>query len=427
MSGSATVAARLAAALGTVLGAEESPWRLRAWDGSEAGPTAAPVLAIRSPRALRRLLWAPGELGLVRAYVAGEIDLESDVFTTLDALRPLGRLTSEGNFPRPGARDLLGLVRTAVEVGAVGPPPAPPPEEFARPRRTRRHSPARDAEAVAHHYDVSNDFYALVLGPTLVYSCAVWTDAGGGLDAAQEAKLDLICRKLALRPGLRLLDVGCGWGSLALHAAQRYGADVVGITLSAQQAELARRRVTAAGLDRRITVRVQDYREVDDGPFDAISSIGMAEHVGRAALPGYIRALHTLLRPGGRLLNHAISWTTHKTRWDDDTLIARYVFPDGEVLPLAITIAALDDAGFELLDVEGLRRHYALTLRAWVERLEKQWDAAVALTSEGRARVWRLYMAASALSFEAGKLGIEQVLVRRRGGDPAPLRLREWI
>jgi cyclopropane-fatty-acyl-phospholipid synthase len=224
-----------------------------------------------------------------------------------------------------------------------------------------------------------------------------------------------------------LLDVGCGWGSLAMHAAQRYGADVVGITLSAQQAALARQRIADAGLDGRVSIRVQDYREVADGPFDAISSIGMAEHVGRAALAGYVSTLHGLLRPGGRLLNHAISWTAGETRWDDDTLIARYVFPDGEVLPLAVTVAALDRGGFELLDVESLRRHYALTLRAWVERLEKQWDAAVALTSEGRARVWRLYMAASALSFEAGKLGVDQVLVQRPGGDPPPLRLRDWI
>jgi cyclopropane-fatty-acyl-phospholipid synthase len=261
----------------------------------------------------------------------------------------------------------------------------------------------------------------------MVYSCAVWTDPGTGLDAAQEAKLDLVCRKLGLRPGMRLLDVGCGWGSLALHAAQRYGADVVGITLSAQQADLARQRVAAAGLDERVTIRVQDYRDVADEPFDAISSIGMAEHVGHTALPGYVRALHDLLRPGGRLLNHAISWTAPQATWDDDTLIGRYVFPDGEILPLSLTVLALTDAGFDLLDVEGLRRHYALTLRAWVERLEKQWDAAVALTSEGRARVWRLYMAASALSFEAGKLGVDQVLVQRPGGEPPPLRLREWI
>jgi cyclopropane-fatty-acyl-phospholipid synthase len=423
----ATVAARLAAGVGMALGARESPWRLRTWDGSEGGPPGAPVLAVRSPRAVRRLVWAPGELGLVRAYVAGEIDIEGDLFATLDALNSGGRLSTDGAFPRPTAREWLELARTAAALGAVGAPPAPPPEEFARPRRRPLHSRGRDAVAVAHHYDVGNDFYALVLGPTLVYSCAVWTDEATGLDAAQETKLDLVCRKLGLRPGMRLLDVGCGWGSLAMHAAQRYGADVVGITLSAQQAALARQRIADAGLDGRVSIRVQDYREVADGPFDAISSIGMAEHVGRAALAGYVSTLHGLLRPGGRLLNHAISWTAGETTWDDDTLIARYVFPDGEVLPLAVTVAALDRGGFELLDVESLRRHYALTLRAWVERLEKQWDAAVALTSEGRARVWRLYMAASALSFEAGKLGVDQVLVQRPGGDPPPLRLRDWI
>jgi cyclopropane-fatty-acyl-phospholipid synthase len=427
MAQHAPVAPRLAAALSTVLGAAESPWRLRAWDGSEGGPPGAPVLAVRSPRAVRRLIWAPGELGLVRAYVAGEIDLEDDVFRTLDALSSLGRLSSSSTFPRPAAREWLELARTAAALGAIGRPPAVPPEEFTRPRRGPRHSRRRDADAVAHHYDVSNDFYELVLGPTMVYSCAVWTDEGTGLDAAQEAKLDLVCRKLGLRPGMRLLDVGCGWGSLALHAAQRYGADVVGITLSAQQADLARRRVTAAGLDGRISIRVQDYRDVADGPFDAIASIGMAEHVGRVALAGYVAALFGLLRPGGRLLNHAISWTAGDTTWDDNTFIARYVFPDGELLPLPVTMAALGDAGFELLDVETLRRHYTLTLRAWVERLEKHWDAAVALTSEGRARVWRLYMAASALSFEAGKLGVDQVLVQRPGGEPPPLRLRDWL
>ena len=265
-----------------------------------------------------------------------------------------------------------------------------------------------------------------MLGPTLVYSCGVWTDEGTGLDAAQEAKLDLVCRKLGLRPGIRLLDVGCGWGSLALHAARRYGADVVGITLSDEQATLARQRVAEAGLDGRIAIRVQDYREVDDGPFDAVSSIGMAEHVGRAAMPAYVAALHGLLVPGGRLLHHAIAWAGGDTTWDDDTFIARYVFPDGELIGLADTVGALEER-FEILDVEALRRHYALTLRAWVDRLEKHWDTAVALTSEGRARVWRLYMAAAALSFETGKLGVNQVLARKDGGAAPPLRRTDWV
>jgi cyclopropane-fatty-acyl-phospholipid synthase len=422
MSGS-SVADRLAAALGTVLGSPALPWRLRAWDGSTAGPADAPVVAFRSPAAVRRLVWAPGELGLARAYVAGDIDIEGDLY---DTLTPFARQASSDTFTRPGALQWVGLARTAAALGAVGRPPVPPPEEFRRPRRGRLHSPRRDSAAVSHHYDVGNDFYSLVLGPTLVYSCAVWTDEGTGLDAAQEAKLDLVCRKLGLRPGMRLLDVGCGWGSLALHAARRYGVDVVGITLATAQAGLARARVADAGLAERITIRVQDYRAVDDGPFDAVASVGMAEHVGRAALPGYVRSLHDLLAPGGRLLHHVIAWSAGETTWDDDTFIARYVFPDGELISLADTVGALETR-FEVLDVEALRRHYALTLRAWVERLEKNWDRAVQLVGAGRARVWRLYMAAAALSFEHGKLGVNQVLARRAGGEPPPLRRTDWI
>ncbi len=427
MQGAPTVAERLADAAGAVLGVHELPVRVRAWDGSTTGPPGAPTIAVRSPRALRRLLWAPGELGLGRAYVAGEIELEDDVFDTFAALSSGGVLSGSSVPYRTPPGEWLKLVRSAVALRAVGPPPALPPEEIPRPRLRRMHTRDRDARAVAHHYDVGNDFYALVLGPTLVYSCAVWTDENVGLDAAQEAKLDLICRKLGLAPGMRLLDVGCGWGSLALHAARRYGADVVGITLSTEQAGLARERVAEAGLAERVTIRVQDYRDVDDGPFDAVSSIGMAEHVGRARMPEYADVLLRALRPGGRLLHHAIAWSGPDTGGPDDSFITRYVFPDGELLRLAETVAALEGGGFEVLDVEALRRHYALTLRAWVERLEKNWDAAVGLAGAGRARVWRLYMAGSALAFETGKLGVNQVLAQRPGGEPPPLRLRDWI
>ena len=419
-----TVATRLAGALDAILGVEQLPVRIRAWDGSEIGPASAPTVSVRSRRALRRLLWSPGELGLARAYVAGELDADGDLYEVFTALSSLGRLASDSPR-RPSMREWRELLRSALVLGALGPPPPLPPEEYARRVRGRRHTKARDASAVRHHYDVGNDFYALVLGPSLVYSCAVWTDEHTGLEAAQEAKLDLVCRKLGLAPGARLLDVGCGWGSLALHAAQRYGVDVVGVTLSPQQAALARRRVDEAGLSDRVTIRVQDYRDVSDGPFDAISSIGMAEHVGRSAMSTYVSALYRLLRPGGRLLNHAIAWSGEETTWDDG-FIARYVFPDGELLRLHETVAALEAGGLEILDVEALRRHYALTLRAWVDNLEKHWDQAIALTSPGRARVWRLYMAASALSFEGGRLGVNQVLVRRPGGDPPPYRMREW-
>ncbi|NEK57654.1 class I SAM-dependent methyltransferase [Geodermatophilus sabuli] len=427
MAGRRTVADRLAAALGAVLGTPRLPVRLRGWDGSLSGPDGAPVVAVHSRRALRRMLWSPGQLGLGRAYVAGEIDMEDDVFATVAALRTAGRLTQDEPASGVTWRERLALLGTALRLGAIGPEPAPPPEE-ARPERAgRRHSRTRDAAAIAHHYDVGNDFYELVLGPSMVYSCAVWATPETGLDAAQEAKLDLACRKLGLGPGSHLLDVGCGWGSLAIHAARRHGATVVGITLSEEQARMARKRVAEAGLTDRIDIRVQDYRAVDDGPFDAISSIGMAEHVGRAQMPGYAAHLSALLRPGGRLLNHAISWNAGTSTWDPDSFIARYVFPDGELLGLGELVAVLESGDLEVLDVEALRRHYALTLRAWVRRLEQDWDAAVAASSEGRARVWRLYMAASALTFEAGDMGVNQVLLQKAGGAPPPLRRTAWL
>lgn len=433
MTNSTGVASRLAEALAIVLGTDGIPLRLRAWDGSEAGPADAPIIEFHSRRALRRILWSPGQLGLSRAYVAGEIDAPGDIFASFAALSSAGKFAAPGPFPAPTAREVWTLLRTAVRLGAIGPNPAPPPEESRVHRHGSRHSKSRDAAAISHHYDVGNDFYALVLGPSMVYSCAVWNDdhnTGGepnGLDTAQGAKIELVCRKLGLKPGMRVLDVGCGWGSFALHAAQRFGVDVVGVTLSSEQAGLARKRVAEAGLTDRVEIRVQDYRDVDDGPFDAISSIGMSEHVGREQISRYVAQLHDLLRPGGRLLNHAISWNAGPTSPDPDSFIPRYVFPDGEMLSLADMIGALESGGLEVLDVEALRQHYALTLRAWVHNLEQHWDEAVAATSTGRARVWRLYMAASALGFEDGWTGVNQVLVQRPGGTEPPLRRTAWI
>lgn len=427
------VAPRLAEALAIVLGTKGIPLRLRAWDGSEAGPEGAPVLEFHSRRALRRMLWSPGQLGISRAYVSGEIDAPGDVFASFAALSSAGKFSKPGPFPPLTAREAWTLLKTAVRVGAIGPNPAPPPEESRVHRLGGRHSKTRDAAAISHHYDVGNDFYAMVLGPSMVYSCAIWNhpaDGNGGpdsLEAAQEAKIDLICRKLGLQPGMRVLDVGCGWGSFALHAAQHYGVDVVGVTLSNEQAGLARKRVAEAGLTDRVDIRVQDYRDVDDGPFDAISSIGMSEHVGREQISRYVSQLHGLLRPGGRLLNHAISWNAGPTKEDPDSFIPRYVFPDGEMLSLADMVGALESGGFEVLDVEALRRHYALTLRAWVRNLERHWDEAVSASSPGRARIWRIYMAASALGFEDGLTGVNQVLVQRSGGTEPPLRRTAWI
>lgn len=440
MTRSNGAAGQLSKALGIVLGTETIPLRLRAWDGSEAGPEGAPMIEFRSRRALRRMLWSPGQLGLSRAYVAGEVDAPGDIFAAFTALSSAGKFAEPGPFRPPTPGQLWTLLRTAVRLGALGPNPIPPPEEAKVARKGRLHSRRRDSAAISHHYDVGNGFYSLVLGPSMVYSCAVWPDDGqpagrpdgssghtGGLEAAQEAKLDLVCRKLGLEPGMRVLDVGCGWGSFALHAAGKYGASVVGVTLSSEQADLARQRVADAGLHGKVEIRVQDYRDVTDGPFDAISSIGMSEHVGREQTPSYAAALYALLKPGGRLLNHAISWNAGPTSPDPDSFIPRYVFPDGEMISLGEMVTALEGAHFEVLDVEALRRHYALTLRAWVRRLEENWDDAVRLAGSGRARVWRLYMASSAVGFENGLTGVNQVLVQRPGGKEPPLRRSQWL
>ncbi|MBY8887732.1 cyclopropane-fatty-acyl-phospholipid synthase family protein [Streptomyces sp. PTM05] len=424
----ADTAGRLAALAEGALGAPP-PVRIRAWDGSEAGPPDAPALVVRNRRALRRVLWKPGELGMVRAWVAGDLDVEGDLYEVLARLAGLvwerGEGAGEGRVAaalsavralrEPQAR---GLAREALTLAGPGLPPAPPPEEA--PRRTGvRHSLSRDRDAIHHHYDVGNPFYEHVLGPSMVYSCAYWNASAGTLEQAQEAKLDLVCRKLALREGQRLLDVGCGWGSMVLHAARHYGVRAVGITLSAEQAAYARKRVAEEGLTDRIEIRVQDYRRVADGPYDAISSIGMAEHVGSARYLEYARTLYGLLLPGGRLLNHQIARRplAREEAYRVDEFIDRYVFPDGELAPVGTTVSLLEEAGFEVRDLESLREHYALTLRRWVANLEGHWDEAVRLTSPGRARVWRLYMAASALAFERNRIGVNQLLAIRPGPE----------
>jgi cyclopropane-fatty-acyl-phospholipid synthase len=404
------VAPRLLALVRDLIGADAA-LRLRAWDGSEAGPPGAPVVVVKTPDAVRRLVTAPNELGLGRAFVAGEIDVEGDLYAAL-AATPLA--AEVGRPSPPGLGTAVRAVRELAALGALGRPPKPPPEEARV--GGRLHSKARDAQAIAHHYDVGNDFYRLVLGPSLVYSCAYFPSPGATLEEAQASKLDLVCRKLALEPGMRLLDVGCGWGSLVIHAAETYGVRAVGITLSAEQARLARERITERGLADRVEIRVADYRDTSDGPYDAISSVGMAEHVGRAQLGTYASTLLALLRPGGRLLNHAIARRPGPVPSPRRSFLWRYVFPDGELQPVNVHVGAIEDAGFEVRDVEALREHYALTLRHWVGNLERSWDEATTLVTPGRARVWRLYMAGSALGFEAGRIGVNQVLAIRRDG-----------
>jgi cyclopropane-fatty-acyl-phospholipid synthase len=376
---------------------------------------------------LRRLVFKPGEIGLARGWVAGELDVEGDLYEVLEGIAgPVW----EQPPPPMSRRDRLAVGRELMALAGPGGPPAPPPEEMRR-RSGPLHAPVRDRQAISHHYDVGNTFYELVLGPSMVYSCAYWGGDAEDLAAAQEAKLELISRKLGLREGDRLLDVGCGWGSMVLHAAQRYQVSAVGITLSAEQARYARERVERAGLTKQIEIRVQDYREIDDGPYDAISSIGMAEHVGDTAYQVYAEQLYRLVRPGGRLLNHQIARrpAEDESAYRVNPFIDSYVFPDGELAPVGRTVTLLERAGFEVRDLESLREHYALTLRQWVRNLEREWDDAIRQAGAGRARVWRLYMAASALAFERARIGINQVLAVRpaaAGRSGLPLRSREW-
>ncbi|HEV3473607.1 MAG TPA: cyclopropane-fatty-acyl-phospholipid synthase family protein [Actinomycetota bacterium] len=384
----------------------EPPVQIRFWDGSALGSGPAAIV-LKSPRALRRLIYAPGELGFGRAYVAGDIDIEDDIYEVLKVRDGLARPTEHLSL-RLGLRAGLRLLSAAARVGALGLPPAPPREEAHL--KGPLHSKERDAAAIAHHYNVGNDFYRLVLGETMTYSCAYFERDDATLDEAQIAKYELISRKLGLAPGMRLLDVGCGWGGMAIHAARRHGVSVVGVTLSHPQADLAAKRVAEAGLADRVEIRYQDYRDVTDGPFHAISSIGMFEHVGMKELGRYFGVLKGLLAPGGRLLNHAISRPMGRGGFDRNSFVARYVFPDGELLDVGSVASAMQEQGLEVRDVESLREHYARTLRAWVSNLERNWDEAVARVGLPRAKIWRLYMAGSALAFEAGRINVHQVL-----------------
>jgi cyclopropane-fatty-acyl-phospholipid synthase len=381
------------------------PFSLRFWDGSgvEATEPDSPILTLRSPRALAHALRAPGELGLGRAYVAGLLDVDD-----LDgALRMVDTFEPPRLTPAQGARLGLALVRAC---GLTVPPRRPAAELRLR---GERHTIARDRRAVRHHYDVGNDFFALFLDKSMTYSCAYFAGGAQTLEEAQEAKLELVCKKLELREGERVLDVGCGWGSFVLHAAKHHGVRALGVTLSEPQAQLAQQRAREAGLADRVEVRVADYREIVGEEFDAIASIGMVEHVGAERIDVYMRTLAGLLRDQGRLLNHGIAKLMDFDTPDEGAFSERFVFPDGVPLPLSRVQQALERTGLVTTHVEGLQDDYARTLTHWIERYEEGWTDAVALAGIERARIWRLYLRAARQGFETGWASVYQVLAHK--------------
>jgi cyclopropane-fatty-acyl-phospholipid synthase len=411
-AGRPTVAERFAHVVGT------DGVAFAAYDGSRVGPE-EPVstVELRSPIALRYLAGSPGDLGLARAYVTGQLEVHGDLYATLRAMVDVRAQDISWG-------DRLSVLR-AAGMGVVN-RPSPPPEEAPPPwRRGLRHSKRRDAASISHHYDVSNAFYEMVLGPSMTYTCAVYESETSTLEAAQAAKYDLICRKLALQPGMRLLDVGCGWGGMVMHAAEHYDVTVLGVTLSHQQAEWAQKTIADRGLAGRAEVRYLDYRDVPETAFDAISSIGLTEHVGNRNLASYFASMYARLRPGGRLLNHCITRNDGLQRAKAGAFIDRYVFPDGELLAPGTIVSAMHDNGLEVRHEENLREHYAMTLRDWGSNLDANWNPAVAEVGERRARVWKLYMAASRAGFATNSIQLHQVLgVRPKsdGSSAMPLR-----
>ena len=403
----------------------DSPLTLGLAGDPATQPASAARVVVHGPDAVGRLLWPPSPDTFGEAYLRGDIDIEGDIWTAIDAGQALDVRRLGWDLPR--------IARMAIELRRHA-GPAPILRRRAR-LHGRRHSKARDLAAIRFHYDVGNEFYSLWLDRRLTYSCAYFETPAATLDDAQEAKLDLICRKLRLEPGMRLLDIGCGWGSLVQYAAERHGVEAVGITLSAAQAEWAESEIGRRGLQARATVAIRDYRDLDGlGTFDAVASVGMFEHVGRERLAEYFGAAFKALRPGGLFLNHGIATTAARgglrpgwLRFGDGGFVGRYVFPDGELVTVEDASRFGRRAGFEVIDVQSLRPHYALTLKAWVERLEASAERARELVGDEVFRTWRIYMAASRRGFEDGTLDVAQLLLARPDvAGPALLPLRPW-
>ncbi|GAA4900140.1 cyclopropane-fatty-acyl-phospholipid synthase [Stackebrandtia albiflava] len=406
------LAERLRTLVTRVVGTE-LPVAFEAWDGSRAGDSGLPTLRITTPTALRRLLWRPGELGAAQAYILGEIDVVGDLAEVFPAVWRAVRYS--GGRPRVRPRHVAAALRLALRYGVLGaPPPAPDPQAV---MTGRLHSRDRDRAAVGFHYDLSNDFYRLILDPRMVYSCGYWTGGGGGygLAEAQYDKLELVCRKLGLRRGTRMLDVGCGWGALAMHAAEHHGAEVTAVTLSLQQYEFAVARAEELGLSDRIDFRLSDYRDLAGARYEAISTIEMGEHVGGNGYPAFAARLWSLLEPGGRLLVQQMSRGADAP--GGGAFIESYIAPDMHMRPVGQTVDLLERPGLEVREVQSLREHYVTTVRCWLETLEERWREAVSLVGEPTARVWRLYLIGGALAFEEGRMGVDQILAVRPDTD----------
>lgn len=414
------IAGRIARTLERVVGGE-LPVHLTAWDGSTAGPSDAPHVRLNSPTVLRRLLWAPGELGAAQAYVTGELEVDGDL---VDALRHAWSVVASRNLSgvRITPRLLASAAALAKDAGAIGPRPPVPDSQVVV--RGRLHSKARDQQVIAHHYDITSAFYEAVLDEHMAYSCAYVTaaDLHGDetatyrLEDAQRDKLDLVCRKLGLdqRPGQTLLDVGCGWGSLSLYAARTYGARVTGVTIATEQKAFIDQRAANEGLDSLVTIRLRDYRDVDSGPYDAVASLEMGEHAGDKGYPDFVETLWRNVADQGRILVQQMS--RQGKHPGGGPFIESFITPDMTMRPVGDTVALLERGGLEVLDVQALREHYAWTARAWMTRFEAHKEKLRGLVGDEQVRVWELYLAGGQLAFEQGRMGVDQILAVRRGG-----------
>ena len=388
------------------------PLRVKAWDGSVAGPADAPTVLVKSPNALTRLMWHPGELGMAQAYVTGEIDVEGDL---LDGFRRMWKAVREqGASPklRPGV--VVEGIKAIKGLGAIGRPPVPPASQANL--RGRLHTIGRDREAIAHHYDLSNDFYQFILDEHMAYSSAYFTSDAPDytIEDAQRDKLELVCRKLDIQPGSRHLDIGCGWGSMVLYIAEHYDCQVVGVTISKEQKAFIDARIAERGLGDKLEVRLQDYRDVPDGPFDTVSSIEMGEHVGEKNYPVYVGQIHRLLREGGRMVIQQMSRTTKP---GGGPFIEAFIAPDMHMRPVGETVNFIEQAGLEVRDVHAMREHYVRTVDAWYETFDANWDKVVEMVGEEVGRVWRLYLVGGALAFEENRMGVDQILGVKPSAD----------